>query len=225
MFSQRRLYYTIKIASIYPIDRPFDLYGYRTKISLVVLPLDVLNLCVLQGIVLLRKYAHKSYTYIPRPHTKKNWKQTYLLYYMLDILITFCVTIYKLCNSSRRHQILSLYRIYHNDNTISAINGKEGKRIKFNYKTKEMMADVGKRSGVAIIYGIKLHGIIAWWIWRAYYLVNMPTISKKLEVMVDWTSHQFFKRDIAMIKRVIRDTPRKPVSKTSINQDKAISRK
>jgi NADH dehydrogenase len=40
--------------------------------------------------------------------------------------------------------------------------------MKFNYKTKGMMVDVGKRSGVAIIYGIKLHGIIAWWIWRAY---------------------------------------------------------
>jgi hypothetical protein len=97
----------------------FDLYGYCTKISLVVLPPDVLNLCVLQGIVLLRKYAHKSYTYIPRPHPRGNWKQTYLLYYMLDILITFCVIIYKLCNSSRRHQILSPYRIYHNDRILS----------------------------------------------------------------------------------------------------------
>ena len=96
--------------------------------------------------------------------------------------------------------------------------------MKFNYKTKGMMADIGKRSGVAIIYGIKLHGIMAWWIWRSYYLVNMPTISKKLEVMIDWTSHQFFKRDVAMIKRFIKDTPRSSVSITSINQDKVISR-
>jgi len=66
-------------------------------------------------------------------------------------------------------------------NIISTIDKKESKKMKFNYKTKGMMADIGKRSGVAIIYGIKLHGIIAWWIWRSYYLVNMPTVSKKLE--------------------------------------------
>jgi hypothetical protein len=89
--------YTIKIPSPYSIDGSFDLYGYCTKISLVVLPLDVPNLCVLQGIVLLRKHAHKSYTYIPRPHQRGNWKQTYLLYHMSDILITFYVIISKLC--------------------------------------------------------------------------------------------------------------------------------
>jgi hypothetical protein len=37
-----------------------------TKISLVVLPLDVLSLCVLQGLAMSRKYAHKFYTYIPQ---------------------------------------------------------------------------------------------------------------------------------------------------------------
>jgi NADH dehydrogenase FAD-containing subunit len=73
--------------------------------------------------------------------------------------------------------------------------------MKFNYKTKGMMADIGKRSGVAIINVIKLHVIIAW-----------------------WTSHQFFKRDVAMIKRFIKDTPKSSVSKSSINQDKVISR-
>jgi hypothetical protein len=90
--------------SIYPMDRPFDLYGYYIKISLVVLPLDALNLCALREIVLLRKYARKSYTYIPPPVQKGNRKQTYLIYYMLEILFTFCVIIYKLCNSSRWYQ-------------------------------------------------------------------------------------------------------------------------
>ena len=60
--------------SIYPMDRPFDLYSYYTKISLVVLPLDALNLYVLRGIVLLRKYAHRSYTYIPPPVQRGNRK-------------------------------------------------------------------------------------------------------------------------------------------------------
>ena len=65
-----------------------------------------------------------------------------------------------------------------------------------------MMAEIGKRTGVAIIFGrIKLHGFLAWWLWRTYYLANLPTSKKKLKVMGDWTSDLIFKPDIAMIKR------------------------
>ena len=88
-------------------------------------------------------------------------------------------------------------------NIVSAIKGKkEGKKKKFDYKTKGMMAEIGKRTGVAILFGrIKLHGFLAWWIWRTYYLANLPTAKKKLKVMGDWTSDLFFKPDVAMIKR------------------------
>jgi NADH dehydrogenase len=71
-----------------------------------------------------------------------------------------------------------------------------------------MMADIGKRSGVAIIFGIKIHGFIAWWLWRTYYLANVPNVSKRLEVMIDWTIHLLFKRDVAIVKRAPRDTSR-----------------
>ena len=108
-------------------------------------------------------------------------------------------------------------------NAIFAINKKESKKIKFNYKTKGMMADIGKRSGVTIIFGIKLQGFIAWWMWRTYYLANMPTINKKVKVMIDWTNHLFFKRDVAMIKRFIGNTGGS-ASNSSINQDKVINR-
>jgi hypothetical protein len=59
-----------------------------------------------------------------------------------------------------------------------------------------------ERTGVAILYGrIKLHGFVAWWLWRMYYLSSLPTASKKLKVMVDWTIDFLFKPDVAMIKR------------------------
>jgi NADH:quinone reductase (non-electrogenic) len=65
-----------------------------------------------------------------------------------------------------------------------------------------MMAEIGRRTGVAILFGrIKLHGFLAWWIWRTYYLANLPTSKKKLKVIGDWTSDLFFKPDVAMIKR------------------------
>jgi NADH dehydrogenase len=109
-------------------------------------------------------------------------------------------------------------------NTICAINEKGNKKIRFNYKTKGMMADIGKRSGVAIICGIKLHGFIAWWMRRTYYLANMPTINKKVEVIIDWTTHLIFKQDAAMIKRSIGETPSGPARNSHINKDQVINR-
>lgn len=86
-------------------------------------------------------------------------------------------------------------------NIVSAIKGKrEGKKKKFDYKTKGMMAEIGKRTGVAILFGrIKLHGFLAWWLWRSYYLANLPTAKKKLKVMGDWTSDLLFKPDVSQV--------------------------
>jgi NADH:ubiquinone reductase (H+-translocating) len=87
-------------------------------------------------------------------------------------------------------------------NILLAIKENENKKIKFDYKTRGMMAEIGKRTGVAILYGrIKLHGFVAWWLWRMYYLSSLPTVSKKLKVMSDWTIDFLFKPDVAMIKR------------------------
>lgn len=86
-------------------------------------------------------------------------------------------------------------------NIISAIDGKEENKIKFDYETKGMMAEIGKRTGVATIFGIKVHGFLAWWLWRTYYLASLPTMKKKLKVLSDWTMDLIYKPDVAMIKK------------------------
>ena len=63
-----------------------------------------------------------------------------------------------------------------------------------------MMATVGKRSGVGNLFGMQVQGFSAWWIWRNYYLVNLPTIQKKVRVLADWIIDIFFKRDVTMLK-------------------------
>jgi NADH dehydrogenase len=62
------------------------------------------------------------------------------------------------------------------------------------------MASIGKRNGVGEILGLEVQGFLAWWIWRMYYLGNLPTLQKKLRVMADWTLDIFFKRDVTMLK-------------------------
>jgi NADH dehydrogenase len=88
-------------------------------------------------------------------------------------------------------------------NIIYDIEHKQNKKVKFDYKTKGMMAEIGKRTGVATLFGFKVHGFLAWWIWRTYYLSNLPTIKKKLKVMGDWTMDLIYKPDVAMIKKEI----------------------
>ena len=65
-----------------------------------------------------------------------------------------------------------------------------------------MMAEIRKRTGVAILFNkIKLHGFLAWWLWRTYYLANLPTTRKRLKVLRDWISDLMFKPDVSMITR------------------------
>jgi NADH dehydrogenase FAD-containing subunit len=85
-------------------------------------------------------------------------------------------------------------------NIISLIERKPKNKKAFDYKTKGMMASIGKRNGVGEILGLEVQGFLAWWIWRMYYLANLPTLQKKLRVMADWTLDIFFKRDVTMLK-------------------------
>jgi NADH dehydrogenase len=94
-------------------------------------------------------------------------------------------------------------------NIILAVKGKNGEKnnVIFDYKTKGMMAEIGKRTGVAILFNrFKLHGFLAWWLWRTYYLANLPTARKKLKVLGDWISDLIFKPDVSMITRQERES-------------------
>jgi NADH dehydrogenase len=92
-------------------------------------------------------------------------------------------------------------------NIIAAI--EDGKRLDdreaFDYKTKGMMASIGKRTGIGNLLGIEVQGFLAWWIWRNYYLVNLPTLQKKIRVMSDWMLDIFFKRDVTMLKTFVEE--------------------
>ena len=82
----------------------------------------------------------------------------------------------------------------------SEIEKKSDEKEVFDYKTRGMMASIGKRTGVGNLLGIQVHGFLAWWIWRNYYLANLPTLHKKIRVLVDWIIDIFFRRDVTMLK-------------------------
>ena len=83
-------------------------------------------------------------------------------------------------------------------NLHSLIRNEEMK--KFEYKSRGQMAIIGKRNGVASIFGMNISGIWAWALWRNVYLSKIPRWDKRLRVLLDWTIDLFFDRDISRLK-------------------------
>ena len=80
------------------------------------------------------------------------------------------------------------------DNLVSTLNGTPLRP--FVFEQLGSLAALGSYKGVGTIKGIHIRGFIAWWVWRTYYLLQMPRISRRIRIMIDWTSALFFKNDI-----------------------------
>jgi NADH:ubiquinone reductase (H+-translocating) len=69
----------------------------------------------------------------------------------------------------------------------------------FVFTTLGQLATIGRRTGVAMMFGFKFSGFIAWWMWRSIYLMKLPRLAKKLRVMMDWTLDLLFGREIEQL--------------------------
>jgi NADH dehydrogenase len=57
-------------------------------------------------------------------------------------------------------------------NLAATISGRNKKPFRFS--TLGQLAAIGRRTGVASIFGIRFSGFIAWWLWRTIYLSKLP---------------------------------------------------
>jgi len=79
-------------------------------------------------------------------------------------------------------------------NVMSSIRG--GQKRPFVFSTLGQLAAIGRRTGVASIFGFNFSGFIAWWMWRTIYLSKLPRFEKKLRVALDWTLDLIFTKDL-----------------------------
>ena len=70
----------------------------------------------------------------------------------------------------------------------------------FHHVSKGSMATTGHLKGVAELFGIRLSGLPAWLLWRAYYLLQMPTLGRKVRIWVEWTWAMLFDADITHLR-------------------------
>jgi NADH:ubiquinone reductase (H+-translocating) len=66
----------------------------------------------------------------------------------------------------------------------------------YGYRMLGQVATLGRFKGIAEIPGMHLWGFPGWFVTRTYHLYQLPLLSRKLRVVVDWTVSLFFRRDI-----------------------------
>ena len=79
-------------------------------------------------------------------------------------------------------------------NIVSAVNGANPSSL--SHKSFRVFVTSGRFSAAADVMELKVSGFMAWWLYRAYYLDQLPRLERKLNVVLDWTLELFFHRDI-----------------------------
>jgi len=79
------------------------------------------------------------------------------------------------------------------------------------------MASLGHTRAVALVFGMRLTGFVAWWLRRTYYLFQMPRWDRRLRIVLDWTVALFFRPDITQVElRVEREQVRRARSLAAV---------
>ena len=79
-------------------------------------------------------------------------------------------------------------------NIYARLKGK--KTTPFMYKAPGQLASIGRRTGVARVFGLKFSGVVGWVLWRSIYVMKLPRLEKKLRVMLQWALDVAFERDL-----------------------------
>ena len=66
----------------------------------------------------------------------------------------------------------------------------------YGYRMLGQVATLGRFKGIAEIPGLRLRGFPGWFVARTYHLYQLPLLSRKLRVVLDWTVALFFRRDV-----------------------------
>jgi NADH dehydrogenase len=94
----------------------------------------------------------------------------------------------------------------------------------FRFKTIGQLAAIGRRTGVAKIFGLRFSGFPAWWMWRTIYLSKLPRWEKRIHVALGWTLDLFFSKDIVQFASFRAPVQPTPAPKTAEQEGAAVSR-
>lgn len=82
-------------------------------------------------------------------------------------------------------------------NIAAQLKGEE--LTPFRYRNLGLLVSLGRYQGVARVLGVRMKGVPAWVLHRAYHLLMIPTLGRKSRVALDWTVALLFKRDVVQL--------------------------
>jgi NADH:ubiquinone reductase (H+-translocating) len=85
-------------------------------------------------------------------------------------------------------------------NIIASIDGRAAEVEPFRYTVIGTLASIGHHTGVGVVFGISVRGLIAWFMWRGYYWSRVPGIGGKSRVGLEWFLNLLFGADPVQLK-------------------------
>jgi NADH:ubiquinone reductase (H+-translocating) len=100
-----------------------------------------------------------------------------------------------MCSPSAQHAVRQAKRLA--DNIRLVIRGRQP--VAYRHRHVGSVASLGLHKGVAQVYGIKLTGVVAWFMHRTYHMSRIPSLNRKVRVIVDWTLALLLKREVVSL--------------------------
>ncbi|WP_020576139.1 NAD(P)/FAD-dependent oxidoreductase [Actinopolymorpha alba] len=115
-----------------------------------------------------------------------------------------------MCGPSAQHAVRQAKVL--GDNVARALHGRPIRDYRHKYVGS--VASLGLGKGVAQVYGIKLKGWLAWFMHRTYHVSRMPTLNRKIRIILDWTLALFFHRELVSLGTLQR--PREEFERSAL---------
>jgi len=100
------------------------------------------------------------------------------------------------CPATAQHAIRQAKTLAHN--IVASMRG--GDRKTFHFPGLGKMGSLGHRSAVAEIMGIKVSGILAWFMWRTVYFMKLPGLDRKIKLGISWFLELFMPLDLVHLR-------------------------
>lgn len=83
-------------------------------------------------------------------------------------------------------------------NIMRAVAGQSTRP--FSFRVLGQLCSIGGHRAVAEMFGLRLSGFLAWFVWRGVYLFKLPSWGRRIQVGADWAWLLLFPRDLAHIR-------------------------
>jgi NADH dehydrogenase len=88
-------------------------------------------------------------------------------------------------------------------NNIAAAFGI-GTSETFEYSDSASFVNLGRYKAVGKVGNLKFRGFPAWWMARTYHMSQIPSFSRKVRAVIDWTASLPFRRDLSEVGSIGR---------------------